>query len=45
MTETAAPSAVVPFHDPSRPRRLVKVTAWLVGIALANARTLSDRLR
>ena len=33
MTETAA-SAVVPFHDPSRPRRLVKVTAWLVGIAL-----------
>ena len=34
MTETAASSAVVPFHDPSRPRRLVKVTAWLVGIAL-----------
>jgi uncharacterized membrane protein YbhN (UPF0104 family) len=34
MTETAAPSAVVPFHDPSRPRRLVKVTAWLVGVAL-----------
>jgi uncharacterized membrane protein YbhN (UPF0104 family) len=34
MTETAAASAALPFHDPSRPRRLVKVTAWLVGIAL-----------
>jgi uncharacterized membrane protein YbhN (UPF0104 family) len=34
MSETAVTSAVVPFNDPSRPRRLVKVTAWLVGIAL-----------
>jgi uncharacterized membrane protein YbhN (UPF0104 family) len=34
MTETAVPSAALPFNDPSRPRRLVKVTAWLVGIAL-----------
>ena len=24
-----------PFHDPSRPRRLVKIAGWLVGIALA----------
>jgi uncharacterized membrane protein YbhN (UPF0104 family) len=28
------PSAVLPFRDPSRKRRLVKVVAWLVGIAL-----------
>lgn len=43
MTEAATPtpaapppnsSAVLPFHDPSRGRRLVKVVAWLVGIAL-----------
>jgi uncharacterized membrane protein YbhN (UPF0104 family) len=34
MSETAVPSAALPFNDPSRPRRLVKVTAWLVGIAL-----------
>ena len=35
MSETAAqPSAVLPFHDPSRGRRLVKVGGWLVGIAL-----------
>ena len=27
--------AVSPFHDPSRARRLVKVGAWLLGIALA----------
>jgi uncharacterized membrane protein YbhN (UPF0104 family) len=27
-------SPVLPFHDPSRRRRLVKVGAWLVGIAL-----------
>jgi uncharacterized membrane protein YbhN (UPF0104 family) len=35
MSEIAAhPSAVVPFHDPSRRRRLVKVGGWLVGIVL-----------
>ncbi|MGH3084522.1 MAG: lysylphosphatidylglycerol synthase transmembrane domain-containing protein [Gaiellaceae bacterium] len=36
MSEVAAaqPSSVHPFHDPSRRRRLVKVGAWLVGIAL-----------
>jgi uncharacterized membrane protein YbhN (UPF0104 family) len=28
------PSPVLPFNDPSRKRRLVKVVAWLVGIAL-----------
>jgi uncharacterized membrane protein YbhN (UPF0104 family) len=28
-------SAVLPFHDPSRKRRLVKVVSWLLGIALA----------
>ncbi|HEX7309892.1 MAG TPA: lysylphosphatidylglycerol synthase transmembrane domain-containing protein [Gaiellaceae bacterium] len=33
MSEIAA-SAVVPFHDPSRRSRLVKVGAWLVGIVL-----------
>jgi uncharacterized membrane protein YbhN (UPF0104 family) len=30
----AHPSAVAPFHDPSRRSRLVKVGGWLVGIAL-----------
>ena len=30
----AQPSAALPFHDPSRRRRLVKVGAWLAGIAL-----------
>ena len=43
MTEAAAPppaaeprsSAVLPFHDRSRKRRLVKVVSWLAGIALA----------
>jgi uncharacterized membrane protein YbhN (UPF0104 family) len=44
MTEAATPtavaappksSAVLPFRDPSRKRRLVKVVSWLVGIALA----------
>jgi uncharacterized membrane protein YbhN (UPF0104 family) len=37
MSATAAadPSPVLPFNDPSRSRRLVKVGAWLVGIALA----------
>jgi uncharacterized membrane protein YbhN (UPF0104 family) len=35
MSETAAhPSAVVPFHDPSRRRRLLKVGGWLVGTLL-----------
>ena len=29
-----APSGVLPFHDPSRRRRLVKVAAWLLGTAL-----------
>ena len=28
-------SAVLPFHDRSRKRRLVKVVSWLLGIALA----------
>ena len=28
------PSRVLPFHDPSRRRRLVKVVTWLVGIAV-----------
>jgi uncharacterized membrane protein YbhN (UPF0104 family) len=31
----AAHSATLPFHDPSRKRRLVKVGSWLVGTALA----------
>jgi uncharacterized membrane protein YbhN (UPF0104 family) len=36
VSEAAAqPSPVLPFHDPSRRRRLVKVAAWLAGIALA----------
>jgi uncharacterized membrane protein YbhN (UPF0104 family) len=37
MSEAATvdPSAVLPFNDPSRGRRLLKVAAWLVGIALA----------
>jgi uncharacterized membrane protein YbhN (UPF0104 family) len=36
MSEAAAePSAVLPFRDPSRRRRLLKVGAWLVGVALA----------
>jgi uncharacterized membrane protein YbhN (UPF0104 family) len=36
MTEIAAehPSPVLPFHDPSRRRRFVKVGVWLAGIAL-----------
>jgi uncharacterized membrane protein YbhN (UPF0104 family) len=35
MSEIAAhPSPIVPFHDPSRRRRLLKVGGWLVGIAL-----------
>ena len=40
MSEVAAPapahaSVVDPFNEPSRPRRLLKVVGWLVGIALA----------
>jgi uncharacterized membrane protein YbhN (UPF0104 family) len=36
MTEVHAehPSAVLPFHDPSRRRRLLKIVAWLVVIVL-----------
>jgi uncharacterized membrane protein YbhN (UPF0104 family) len=35
MSEISAePSAVLPFHDPSRRSRLVKVVVWLVGIGL-----------
>ncbi len=35
MSESAHPSAVLPFHDPSRRSRLVKVVGWLVGVLLA----------
>jgi uncharacterized membrane protein YbhN (UPF0104 family) len=35
MTVSAEPSAALPFNDPSRRSRLVKVALWLVGIALA----------
>jgi uncharacterized membrane protein YbhN (UPF0104 family) len=36
MSETAAapPSSVLPFNDPSRGRRLLKVAGWFVGVAL-----------
>ena len=34
MADAGALAPVVPFDDPSRKRRLVKVVAWLVGIAL-----------
>jgi uncharacterized membrane protein YbhN (UPF0104 family) len=39
MTGAAAPTAaepsrLLPFHDPSRARRLAKVAAWLGGVAL-----------
>jgi uncharacterized membrane protein YbhN (UPF0104 family) len=38
VTEAEAPaekrSRLLPFNDPSRRRRLVKVAAWLVGVAL-----------
>ena len=35
MSEAVAqPSPVVPFHDPSRRRRLVKIAGWLVGTLL-----------
>ena len=31
---TGKPPRALPFHDPSRRRRIVKVTAWLIGTAL-----------
>ena len=36
MNEAAAadPSPVLPFNDPSRRRRLIKVVAWVVGVVL-----------
>ena len=39
MNEAVAadPSPALPFNDPSRRRRLVKVGGWLVGIALVVA--------
>jgi uncharacterized membrane protein YbhN (UPF0104 family) len=33
--EPAPPSALLPFRDPSRGRRMLKVGAWLAGFALA----------
>jgi hypothetical protein len=35
MTASAEPSAALPFNDPSRRSRLVKVALWLVGLAVA----------
>jgi uncharacterized membrane protein YbhN (UPF0104 family) len=35
MTASAEPSAALPFNDPSRRSRLVKVVLWLVGLAVA----------
>jgi uncharacterized membrane protein YbhN (UPF0104 family) len=35
MTVSAEPSAALPFNDPSRRSRLVKVALWLVAIAIA----------
>jgi uncharacterized membrane protein YbhN (UPF0104 family) len=34
MTASAEPSAALPFHDPSRRSRLVKVVVWLLGLAV-----------
>src|SRR4249919_3236338 len=36
MTEAAVsqPSRLLPFRDPSRPRRLVKVVVWIAALAL-----------
>jgi uncharacterized membrane protein YbhN (UPF0104 family) len=34
MADAGAMAPVVPFHDPSRKRRLVKVAAWIAGIAV-----------
>jgi uncharacterized membrane protein YbhN (UPF0104 family) len=31
------PSPVHPFHDPSRPRRLLKVAGWIVGVVVVIA--------
>ena len=35
MTVSAEPSAALPFNDPSRRSRLIKIALWLVGITLA----------
>jgi uncharacterized membrane protein YbhN (UPF0104 family) len=35
MTASAAPSAALPFNDPSRRSRLLKVAVWLIGLAVA----------
>src|SRR5215218_3443880 len=37
MSEAAAagPSSVLPFHEPSRRRRLIKVGGWLLGVGVA----------
>ena len=34
MADAGALAPVVPFHDPSRKRRLVKVAAWIAGICV-----------
>ena len=35
MSDAAVdPSPVLPFNDPSRPRRLLKVGAWIVGVVV-----------
>jgi uncharacterized membrane protein YbhN (UPF0104 family) len=34
MTASADPSAALPFNDPSRRSRLLKITLWLVGLAV-----------
>ena len=36
VTDAADPGVnpVLPFHDPSRPRRLLKVGAWIAGVAV-----------
>ena len=40
MTSTAVdPSPVLPFNDPSRRRRLVKVGAWIVAIVARDRRS------
>ena len=35
MTVSAEPSAALPFNDPSRRSRLIKIALWLVGLAVA----------
>ena len=37
MTVSAEPPAALPFNDPSRRSRLVKISLWLVGLAVAIA--------